>query len=284
MAVATMQEVLKRAFEERYGVAAFNIVNDLTMEAALAAAAESRSPLIVQVSVKTVRIWGAKLIQMMFAEMARKVSIPATLHLDHCPDVRVIEECLEVGWNSVLYDGSGLSYDDCLEQTKKVVALARRYGAAVEGEIEPVKGVEDGVGTDAEVAVFSIDKAIKFVRETGIDTFAPAIGTAHGVYKAEPKINFDRVADLVAAVSIPMVIHGGTGLSDDVFHKLIARGAVKVNISTELKITFADSLRNYLEKNPKQYDPLKLLAANREAIKAMAMRFIKIFGSQGKAE
>jgi fructose-bisphosphate aldolase class II len=278
-----MQVILKRAFAERYGVAAFNIVNDVTMEATMAAAAELRAPLIIQVSVKTVKVWGAKLIQLMFAEMAQKVPIPATLHLDHCPDVRVIEECLQAGWNSVLFDGSGLSYDECLKQTKKVVARAHEFGAAVEGEIEPVKGVEDGIGSDAEVAVFSIEKAVNFIRETGIDSFAPAIGTAHGVYKAEPKINFERVSELVAVVNVPMVIHGGTGLSEEVFHKLIARGAVKVNISTELKITFADSLRNYLELHPKQYDPLKLLGANREAVKAMAIRFIKIFGSEGKA-
>jgi fructose-bisphosphate aldolase class II len=278
-----MQEILKRAFAERYGVAAFNIVNDLTMEATLSAAAELRSPLIVQVSVKTVKVWGAKLIQLMFAEMANRVPIPATLHLDHCPDVCMIEACLEAGWNSVLYDGSGSSFEDCFAQTQKVVALARRYGAAVEGEIEPVKGVEDGIGSNAEVAVFSVNKAVAFIRGTGIDSFAPAIGTAHGVYKAEPKINFDRVSELVAAVGIPMVIHGGTGLSQETFRKLIGRGAVKVNISTELKMVFADSLREYLEKFPKQYDPLKLLAANRDAIKAMAVRFIRIFGSEGKA-
>jgi len=283
MPIASMQEILKRAFAKRYGVAAFNIVNDLTMEATLAAAAELRSPMIIQVSVKTVKVWGAKLIQLIFAEMAQKVPVPVTLHLDHCPDVRVIEECLQAGWNSVLFDGSRLSYDECLEQTKRVVALAHGNGAAVEGEIEPVKGVEDGLGSNAEVAVFSTGKAVAFIRETGIDSFAPAIGTAHGVYMAEPKINFDRVSDLVAVVGIPMVIHGGTGLSEEVFHGLIARGAVKVNISTELKITFADSLRNYLEKYPKQYDPLKLLGANRDAIKAMAIRFINIFGSQGKA-
>lgn len=283
MPVTPMQDILKRAFARRYGVAAFNIVNDLTMEATLAAAAELRSPLIIQVSVKTVKVWGAKLIQILFAEMVKKHAIPATLHLDHCPDVRVIEECLEAGWNSVLFDGSGLSYENCLEQSKVVVAMARKYGAAVEGEIEPVKGVEDGIGSDAEVTVFPAAKAVAFIRETGIDSFAPAIGTAHGKYKAEPKINFDRVSELVAAVGIPMVIHGGTGLNEETFKALIARGAVKVNISTELKITFANSLRDYLEKYPDQYDPLKLLAANREAIKGMASKFIRIFGSEGKA-
>jgi fructose-bisphosphate aldolase class II len=282
MPIAAMRGILNNALEHRYGVAAFNVVNDTSMEAVLAAATELNAPLIVQVSVKTVKVWGAKLIQLMFAEMAKKVPVPATLHLDHCPDVGVIRECLEAGWNSVLFDGSTLSYEECLEQTNKVVVLARGYGAAVEGEIEPVKGVEDGLGTDAETEIFSTEKAVTFIKETGIDSFAPAIGTAHGVYHAEPTINFSRVTDLVSAVGIPMVLHGGTGLSEDVFQNLIRRGTAKVNISTELKITFSDSLRTYLEKYPKQYDPLKVLATNRDAIKGMAARFIKIFGSQGK--
>jgi ketose-bisphosphate aldolase len=283
MPVVSMQEILKPAFEQRYGVAAFNIVNDLTTEAILSAAAELNAPIIIQVSVKTVKVWGAKLIQLMFAEMAHKVHIPATLHLDHCPDIKVIEECLEAGWNSVLFDGSSLSYEECLKQTKKVVALAHKYGAAVEGELEAVKGVEDGIGTDAEVPIVSLDKAVEFIRETKIDSFAPAIGTAHGVYKGEPKINFERVSEIVAVEPVPMVLHGGTGLSEEVFQKLIARGAVKVNISTQLKIILADSLRNYLEKHPKEYNPLKLLAAPREELKAMAMNLMRIFKSEGKA-
>jgi len=283
MPVVSMQEILKHAFEQRYGVAAFNIVNDLTTEAILSAAAELNAPVIIQVSVKTVKVWGAKLIQLMFAEMANKVHIPATLHLDHCPDVKVIEECLDAGWNSVLFDGSSLTYEECLEQTKTVVDISHKYGAAVEGELEAVKGVEDGIGTDAEVPIVSLDKAVEFIRETKIDSFAPAIGTAHGVYKGEPKINFERVSEIVAVEPVPMVLHGGTGLSEDVFQKLIARGAVKVNISTQLKIILADSLRNYLGEYPKEYNPLKLLAASREELKAMAINFIRIFKSEGKA-
>src|SRR3990172_4658909 len=126
MPAVSLTELLKPAFEKRYGIGAFNIVNDLTMEAVLAAAAETRSPVIIQVSVKTVKVMGAQLIQIMFAEMAGRVAIPATLHLDHCPDVRVVEECLRAGWNSVLFDGSGLNYEDNLKRTKEVVALARK--------------------------------------------------------------------------------------------------------------------------------------------------------------
>ena len=278
-----MQVILRDAFEKRYGVGAFNIVNDLTMEAVLAAAAETRSPVIVQVSLKTVKQMGARLIALLFEEMARRVPVPAALHLDHCPDRKVIQDCIEAGWSSVLFDASNLTFEDNLAQTKEVVALAHRHGVAVEGELEAIKGVEDGIGSENGGGVVALDKALQFVRETAIDSFAPAIGTAHGVYKGEPKINFDRVSEIVASEPLPLVIHGGTGLSDEVFHELIRRGAVKTNISTQLKITFADSFRTYLNERPKEYDPLKLLNAVKKDVQAMACGFMRVFGSAGKA-
>jgi ketose-bisphosphate aldolase len=283
MSVVSMPEILAPAFQKRYGVGAFNIVNDLTMEAILGAAEKAKSPVIIQVSVKTVKMIGAKLIQLMFEEMAGRVSVPTTLHLDHCPDFSVIKECLEAGWNSVLFDASQLSYEENLKQTKEVVALAHRRGAAVEGELEAVRGVEDGIGDEEEGSIVPLDKAVQFIRETGIDSFAPAIGTAHGIYKGEPKINFDRVTQIVDAQPIPIVLHGGTGLKVEVFRELISRGAAKVNISTQLKVTFADGFKTYLDKHPTEYNPLKLLAFVRESVLDMAMGFFRIFGSEGKA-
>ena len=283
MPVVSMQTILKDAFDQRYGVGAFNIVDWVTMDAVLAAAAETKSPVIVQVSVKTVKVMGAKLIQLMFAEMARKGSIPATLHLDHCPDRAVIDQCIEAGWNSVLFDASKLSYEDNMAQTKAVVELAHRHGIAVEGELEAVKGVEDGIGDEYGSAVVALDKALAFIRETKIDSFAPAIGTAHGLYKGTPKINFNRVSEIVAAEPIPLVVHGGTGLSDETFAELIRRGAPKVNISTQLKITFADAFKNYLTEKPTEYDPLKLLGAVKRDVMVRVKEFMKVFGSEGKA-
>jgi fructose-bisphosphate aldolase class II len=226
---------------------------------------------------------GAKLIQVMFAEMARNVAVPATLHLDHCPDRAVITECIAAGWNSVLFDASKLTYEENMAQTKEVVAQAHQSGVAVEGELEAVKGVEDGVGSEDEGAVIPLDKAVEFIRATGIDSFAPAIGTAHGVYKGTPKINFNRVSEIVAAEPIPLVVHGGTGLSEETFHELIRRGAPKVNVSTQLKIVLADSYRTYLEEKPKEYDPLKLLGHARKNLLAQVSDFMRIFGSEGKA-
>ena len=283
MAVVSMQEILKDAFARRYGVGAFNIVNDLTMDAVLTAAAETRSPVIVQVSVKTVKVMGARLIRLMFEEMASRVPVPATLHLDHCPDRKVIEECVAAGWNSVLFDASNLTYEDNMAQTREVVALAHKTGVAVEGELEAVKGVEDGVGSEEGGAVVALDKALAFIRETRVDSFAPAIGTAHGVYKGTPKINFQRVAEIVAAEPVPLVVHGGTGLSEETFRELIRLGAPKVNISTQLKITMADGFREYLTAKPTEYDPLKLLGAVKKKVVTQVAEFMRIFGSEGKA-
>jgi fructose-bisphosphate aldolase class II len=278
-----MKEILQPAFKERYGVGAFNIVDDMTMSAVLDAAEQISSPVILQVSVKTVKVLGAKLIQRMFEEMASHHSVPATLHLDHCPDVAMIKTCLEAGWNSVLFDASNLSYAENLRQTKEVVKMARAYGAAVEGELEAVRGVEDGVGSDDQGAIVGLDECVEFLEQTQIDSFAPAIGTAHGLYKAAPKINFDRVREIVKAYPVPIVLHGGTGLSNETFQKLIAAGCAKVNISTMLKITLCDAYRTYLNRKPEEHDPLKLRASVHGEIVTMAKGFMEVFGSAGKA-
>ncbi|MCX6376944.1 MAG: class II fructose-bisphosphate aldolase [Armatimonadetes bacterium] len=283
MSVVPMQAILRDAFSRRYGIGAFNIVDHITMDAVLTAAAQTRSPVIVQVSVKTAKAMGARLIRLMFCEMAARVPIPATLHLDHCPDRAVIEECIDAGWNSVLFDASKLTYEENLAQTIEVVKLAHRRGVAVEGELEAVKGVEDGVGGEDGGAVVPLGKALEFIRQTQIDSFAPAIGTAHGLYKGAPKINFARVDEIIAAELIPLVVHGGTGLSDETFQKLIRSGAVKVNISTQLKIVLADAYRTYLNERPSEYDPLKLFGAVKGSLVSQISRFMQVFGSEEKA-
>jgi fructose-bisphosphate aldolase class II len=283
MPAVSLKEILQPAFKARYGVGAFNIVNDLTMAAVLDAAAESKSPVIIQVSVKTVKMWGAKLLQQMFAAMASHRLIPATLHLDHCPDVELIKTCLEAGWNSALFDASSLSYQDNLRLCKDLVAFAKKRDAGVEGELEAVRGIEDEVGSDLEGELVPVERCVEFIEATGIDCFAPAIGTAHGLYKTEPKINFDRVEAIVERCPTPIVLHGGTGLSSATFQRLIAAGCAKVNISTMLKITFADSFRNYLEAKPKEYDPMKLQKAVHSELVKMATGFMETFGSAGKA-
>ena len=285
MPVVPLKEILDRAFTQRYGVAAINVVNDLTLEAVLAAAVEQRSPVIIQTSVKTVRSIGAGLLFAMWRELTAGIEVPVSLHLDHCPDREVISSCLRKGWNSVLFDGSRLPVEENLRQTIEVVAEARSYGAHVEGEIEAITGVEDDIGSDEEAKRQSLPVALDFIRKTGIDVFAPAIGNAHGVYRAEPRLDAQRVSDIVAAEHIPIALHGGTGMTDAQFSDLIERGCAKVNISTALKIAYMKSnlafLRGAEERDT--WDPPSLFTAVRAAVKDMAAEHMSRFGSVGKA-
>jgi fructose-bisphosphate aldolase class II len=283
--VVPLKEIADRAFAERYGVPAINVVNDLTMEAVLAAAVRERSPVIIQTSVKTVRSIGLDLLFAMWREMTAGIEVPVSLHLDHCPDRDVISACLRKGWNSVLFDASSLPVAENQRQTIEVVAEARSYGASVEGEIESITGVEDGIGSDQAAETQSLPVAVEFIKATGIDVFAPAIGNAHGVYKTEPKLDAERVSEIVAQRPIPIALHGGTGMTDAQFTDLIARGCAKVNISTALKITYMranlDFLRGAEERN--SWDPPSLFTAVRAAVLDMAAGHMRKFGSVGKA-
>ena len=282
MPVVPTQEILKRAFEDRYGVAAINVVNDLTMAAVLAAAEALRAPIIVQTSPKHVEITGVDVMAAMWKAMTRHVTVPVALHLDHCPDRALISRCLEAGWSSVLFDASKLSVEENQRQCIEVVAEARRYGALVEGEIEGFKRTEEMTGDEAE-HVQTLETVVEFVKATGVDVFAPAIGNAHGTYKAAPHLDAQRVTDIVEATGIPVALHGGTGMSPEQFTDLIARGCAKVNISTALKIAFMSSGHDFMTENPGNYDPPSQMKVQRAAVKAMAEDHIRMFGSAGKA-
>jgi ketose-bisphosphate aldolase len=283
--VVPLKEMLDRAFTERYGIAAINVVNDLTLEAVLAAAVDQHSPVIIQTSVKTVRAIGMDLLFAMWRELTAGIDVPVSLHLDHCPDREFISDCLRKGWNSVLFDASALPVEENMRQTVEVVAEARSYGAHVEGEIEAITGVEDDIGSDEEARRQSLPVALEFIRTTGVDVFAPAIGNAHGVYRSEPRLDAQRVSDIVAAEPIPIALHGGTGLTDAQFTDLIARGCAKVNISTALKVTYMKAnlafLRGAQERDT--WDPPSLFTAVRTAVRDMAADHMRRFGSVGKA-
>jgi ketose-bisphosphate aldolase len=283
--VVALKEIVDRAFAQRYGVAAINVVNDLTLEAVLAAAVEQRAPVIVQTSVKTVRMIGREVLFSMWTSMTAGIEVPVSLHLDHCPDRQVITDCLRTGWNSVLFDASSLPVSENLRQTIEVVAEAHARGANVEGEIEAITGVEDGIGSDEESKHQSLEVAVDFIERTGVDVFAPAIGNAHGVYHAEPKLDAQRVTDLVEAAGVPIALHGGTGMTDAQFADLIARGCAKVNISTALKVVFMKSNLEFLKaaEAKDSWDPPSLFNDVRSSVLAMAADHMRRFGSVGRA-
>lgn len=285
MGVVPLTEILSGAFDERYGVPAINVFNDLTLEAVLAAAVEKSSPLIVQTSVKTVKSVGGDVLWAMWTAMTAGIEVPVTLHLDHCPEREVITECLGLGWNSVLFDASKLPVEENMRQTVEVVAEARRHGAAVEGEIESITGVEDDIGSDTAAEQQELAVALEFLRTTGVDVFAPAIGNAHGSYKKAPVLDAQRVSDLVAAYPLPIALHGGSGLSDDQFRDLIARGCAKVNISTALKERFMKSGLAFLEsaQQRQKWDPPSLFRSVRQDVIEMTGSLMTLFGSAGRA-
>ncbi|TFV71033.1 class II fructose-bisphosphate aldolase [Blastococcus sp. CT_GayMR19] len=285
MPVVSLKETLDRAFAERYGVPAINIVNDLSIQAVLQAAAEQRSPLIIQTSVKTVKMYGRDQLHAIFSAFARDADVPVSLHLDHCPDRAVISSCLEGGWNSVLFDAHELDVAENLRQTTEVVAEARRSGASVEGEIEGIQGVEDDLGSDEASVQQTLEVAVDFITRTGVDCFAPAIGNAHGQYSSAPVLDHQRVTDLVEATGIPMALHGGTGLSKEQFQDLIARGCAKVNISTALKEAYMKSSLEFLRgaEEKGKWDPPSLFKHQSAAVVEMAREHMRLFGSSGRA-
>jgi fructose-bisphosphate aldolase class II len=221
----------------------------------------------------------------MWEAMTAGIEVPVTLHLDHCPDRAVITECLRRGWNSVLFDASELPVEENLRQTIEVVADARSFGAHVEGEIESITGVEDGIGSDEESGRQPLEVALNFIRRTGVDVFAPAIGNAHGKYKTEPVLDYQRVSDIVAAEPLPIALHGGSGLTDAQFSDLIARGCAKVNISTALKVEYMRSNLEFLKsaEQADKWDPPSLFRKVGADVKGMTIGMAKQFGSAGRA-
>lgn len=281
MPVVPLREILADAFEHRYGVAAFNVVNNLTMRAVLDAAVAAQAPVIIQTSVKTVHWEGAPILACAFREMTAGLPVPVSLHLDHCPDRKVISECIGQGWNSVLFDGSALTIQENTVQTAAVVAEAHAAGMDVEGELEAIRRVEEGPGEADEP--YSVDIAVSFIQATGVDCFAPAIGNAHGFYRSEPSLDAERVTDIVEKAAIPIALHGGTGMSQAQFDDLISRGCAKVNISTALKIAYVGAHQDYLSRYPDVYDPPDLFRFVRQAVQDMALDHIRRLGGRGRA-
>ena len=271
-------EELQEAKGHSYAVGAFNIFNHLSARAVISAAEELGLPVILQTSVVTVREFGTSSLGAMLRQLADEACVNVLIHLDHCQDVELAKACVDAGWDAVMYDGSRLSIEENIAGCREVVEYAHRKGVQVEGELGRIVGVEDAVKVSAEDASLAgLEESIRFVRESGIDAFAPAIGTAHGVYKGTPRINFDLVAQLKDAVSTPVVIHGGTGLSEETFRRLIRSGGAKVNVSTAIKHAYLDTCRDYFKDAPEKPDPIGFDRVLSHAIKTTARNHMVIF-------
>jgi len=282
VALQSMKFFLKKAMASKYAIGAFNSVDENTTCAIIQASQEMHSPVIVQTSMKTVTYYGAKVIASWVHALAAEVSVPVAFHLDHCREIDMLRECVDAGWTDVMFDGSNLPFNENIEKTHKAATIAHMQGVNIEGELGAIMGVEDGIKVD-ESCLTDPTRAEQFVRETEIDFFAPAIGTAHGVYWREPHISFSLLSEIAGRIHVPIVIHGGTGLSEELFKRCIKSGGVKINISTQLKHTFRNAYENYFHNNPEDYEPLKAIKTVYEEIKIVIKNYITIFGSNNKA-
>lgn len=278
MAITNMKEMLQDARKANSAVGAFNILDYNSMKAVINAAEELKSAVIVQTSVKTVSFWGMETVINWYQSLASEVKVPVAIHLDHCKDISIIRKCIDNGWTSVMIDASSFPYEKNIEMSSKVLEIAHAKGVTVEAELGEIVGVEDDIVVSEENANYAQpDKVLEFIERVPVDCFAPAIGTAHGVYKGEPRIAFDVLEEISKQTTIPLALHGGTGLSDSVFMNCIGLGCAKVNISTELKYAFIDGFCQYHSDNRNQYDPLKVIDNQYTYIKEKVKKKIQLF-------
>jgi len=281
MGAVNLKQMLAKARSGKYAVGAFNIFNHLSANAAVQAAEAMMSPLILQTSVSTVKFFGTAKLAKMLLTMVEDSNVPIVIHLDHCKDVVLTKECLDNGWTSVMFDGSQLPFNENLRFTQEIVEYAKRSNATVEGELGTIAGVEeDIVLRHGSEALVNVNEAQIFVKSTGIDALAPAIGTAHGVYKGTPKIAFDLFSEIVNKVECPCVVHGGTGLETMIIKKLISLGAAKINVSTAVKIAYSSGLKEGISGN--SLEPIKLDKFVTENIINVIKEHILLFESNNR--
>ena len=276
----TSKEMILKAREGRYAVPAFNAENMEMVQAIVAAAEEMRSPVMIQTTPTTVKYITREMAYAMVKAEADKASVPVALHLDHCEHYEDVVAAMEVGYSSVMIDASKIPYEENVAVTAKVVEAAKPFGATVEAELGTVGGKEDG--HSADVIYTDPDQALDFATRTGVDIFAVAIGTAHGFYKGEPKLNFELLAKLREMISVPLVLHGGSGVPDEMIRRTIELGISKVNFATELRAAMTAAVRDALT-NESMIDPKKFMGPGRDAVKALCIHKIKLCGSDGKA-
>jgi ketose-bisphosphate aldolase len=284
MPLENMKAMLAKAAADQYAVGAFNILDYNSTKAVVRAAEELHAPVIIQTSAKTVTFWGSGTLMNWMRELAGDAKVPVAVHLDHCKDLDLIKECIEAGWTSVMIDASARPFEENLSLSRRVVEMARPKNITVEAELGAIVGVEDEIHVkEQDSHLADPGQAVEFCVKVEPDCFAPAIGTAHGIYKGEPKIAYHALEKVAASTHVPIALHGGTGLSDEVFRRCISLGCAKVNISTQIKYAFIDGFVGYHNAHHTQYDPLKVIQAQLDEMKKGIMANIQLFGSAGKA-
>jgi fructose-bisphosphate aldolase class II len=302
-----LNEILPAARKRHYAVGAFNTSNLEITQAIIQAAETLSSPVIIATSEKAIRYAGIENLSQIIITLAKKTKIPVALHLDHGSSFEIAKECIKYNYTSVMIDASRLPFKENLKITRQVVRYAHKKGASVEAEIGRLAGIEDDIKVKTDEAIYTDPKEAKrFARESGCDALAIAIGTSHGAYKfkGKPKLRIDILKEIAKQVKIPLVLHGASGVKvkwvnrvnkfggklghakgvpDNLIKEAVKHGISKINTDTDLRIAFTAGVREYLKKNPKDFDPRKIIGFGREMIISVVEDRIKIFGSKNKA-
>jgi fructose-bisphosphate aldolase class II len=287
MPLVSMKEMLEKAKAEKYAVGQFNLNNLEFTQAILLAAEEEKSPVICGVSEGAARYMGGfktvvSIVKCLMEEY--KITVPVAIHLDHGSSFEKCVEAIHAGFTSVMIDGSHFPLEENIALTKRVIEVAHTLGVSVEAELGRIGGQEDDlIVNDAEAAYAIPKECEKLVKETGVDCFAPALGSVHGPYKGEPNLGFSHMKEIDSLVGIPLVLHGGTGIPTKDLQKAIEYGHAKINVNTESQITSAKTVREVLAANPNIYDPRKYLGPARDTIKETVKGKMREFGSSNKA-
>jgi len=284
MALVTSRQLLSDAQKEGYAVGAFNVENMEMVQAVAAAAEELQAPVIMQTTPSTVKYADLAYFYANAKAAAEQVSVPVVIHLDHGNSFALAMRALRTGYTSIMIDGSHGTFEENIAVSKAVADACHPSGVPVEAELGKVGGKEDDLEGGEGNPYTDPKEAGIFAEETGVDSLAVAIGTAHGVYKGIPRLDVERLSEIREVVTIPLVLHGTSGVPDDAVRECIRRGICKVNYATDLRIAFSRGVKAYLKENPDVFDPKKYGAAGREEVKRYVMDKIRVCGSDGKAK
>lgn len=282
MPLVTTKELLTKAQEGRYAVGAFNVENMEMVQAVAAAAEEQNSPVIMQTTPSTVAYADVLYFYAMARAAAEKSSVSIAIHLDHGNSFSLAMQALRVGYTSIMIDGSHGTLKENIAVSKAVTEACHPSGVSVEAELGKVGGKEDDLDGGDGNPYTDPKEAAEFVKETGVDALAVAIGTAHGVYAGIPKLDMERLSEIREVVEIPLVLHGTSGVPDEAVKECISLGICKVNYATDLRIAYTKGVNAVLQEHPDTIDPKKYGAAGREEVKKYVMEKIKVCGSEGK--
>ena len=283
MSLVTSKELMLKAQEGGYAIGAFNVENMEMVQAVLAAAEEMHSPVIMQTTPGTLKYAGPDMYFANVAAAARYSDVPVVMHLDHGNSFELAMQTFRAGYTSIMIDGSRLPFEDNIALTRSVVDACHPANIPVEAELGKVGGKEDDMGGDDDDPYTKPEQAKEFVERTNCDSLAVGIGTAHGVYKGIPKLDLNRLAEIQKLVTIPLVLHGTSGVPDDTVRECVKRGICKVNYATDLRIAFTNGVKQYMAQDPKAFDPKKYSAVGREEVKKYVMQKMEVMGSAGKA-